>query len=137
MTTTEIIQKQKQIQIMKNSYTIDGRLIDKQRILEALRDTEKFTPRKNEREWTSLLEKFPPKLKEALFKELLMGNSISSIQSGDWPQEWSVVICLTSHIINDFSKKSVAVKYRLLNDPHYWYDEISQTENGVEYLIIT
>lgn len=122
---------------MKNSHTIDGRLIDKRRILEALRDTEKFIPNKNEEGWTSLLKKLPPQLKEELFKELLIGNSISSFQSGNWPQEGSVVICLTSHIINDFSKRSVAVKYRLLNDPHYWYDEISQTGNGVEYLIIT
>jgi hypothetical protein len=122
---------------MKNPHAIDGRLIDKQRILEALRDTEKFSPSKNEKEWISLLEKLPPQLKEALFKELIMGNSISSIQSGDWPQEGSVVICLTSHILNDFSKNSDAVKYRLFNDPHYWYDELSQTENGVEHLIIT
>jgi hypothetical protein len=36
----------------------------------------------------------------------------------------------------DFSTNDFGVKKRVLNDPHYWSEDIYQAVNGIEHLII-
>jgi len=105
--------------------------------MEALDLVEKFVPNKNEKKWFASLSKLPKELREILRKELSLGNKLGSIQSANWPQSGSLVIHLLSHFKSGLPPIDSLVKYEKLNDPHYWYEELSLTENGVEHLLIT
>jgi len=122
---------------MENSYVIDGRDIDKKRIVEAVMDVDNFIPRKKEEKWLHLIKRIPLELRSLLLSELTSDNSVESIQNSNWPQQGSVVVALNQHLKSDASKISSLLKYRILNDPHYWYDEVSQIQDNIEYMIIT
>lgn len=122
---------------MKDSYLIDSHSIDHSRLLQALNDPDKFNATKLEEKWFTIIKKFPKNLRTALLLELNAGNSVTSIQFGNWPQRGSIVICLNSEFKHNFSDKSFGVEYRILNDPHYWNADIHTIVDGVEHLIIT
>lgn len=62
----------------------------------------------------------PPKLKGLLTEEILLGNTISESWAG-----WGRVVRHASRF--RLSRKDVRppLLYSLLNDPHYWYEEVS------------
>jgi hypothetical protein len=122
---------------MISSYTVGLHEINHDRLALALSDMNKFTPTNNEIKWYELLRKLPENLLSALHLEVNSGNSVTSIQFGNWPQSGSIVVSLSQPFKNDFKKKSCGVTYRILNDPHYWQADIHQIVDGVEHLIIT
>jgi hypothetical protein len=123
---------------MKSSkYSIESASLNRDRLIEALQSEHGFVPVKKERDWYALIEKLPIQLRNALLREILAGNSVQSIQYADWPQIGSVVVCLDSIFKNNFKNSQEKVAYRLVNDSHYWREEISLSVNGIEHLIIT
>lgn len=90
-----------------------------------------------EEEPLEILKSIPFELREVLLLELRdFGNYLVSISKGDWPTENSVVVCL-GHNFSEASKvNSDKISWRLLDDPHYCEEEVSQISNGTEFLII-
>jgi hypothetical protein len=117
-------------------YVVDIRSIDPKRLHLALSDIDVFLPSKIEKKWYLPLRKLPKRLQSALLSELELGNQVTSIQFGNWPQAGSVLVCLAAPFKNDYSTEKFGVCYRVVNDPHYWMAEISVSEDGVEYLIV-
>lgn len=122
---------------MDSPILIDEKNLDIQRITEMLNGIKIFEPNNKEKIWYALLRKLPTELSTILLAQLIYGNTINSIQNANWPQNGSIIVCLNSHLTNYASKKFYLAKYRLVNDPHYWYEEVSQIKDGIEYLIIT
>ena len=85
--------------------------------------------------WTKEVDKLPDDLKLILISELRHGNLITSISSTNWPQEGSIVVKLKDRFRKE-SKNIATTKWRLLNDPHYCNEEISQTLENIEFLLI-
>lgn len=121
---------------MKKSATIDFKKIDHVRFIEAIRDAKSSMPTAKESEWFFLIERIPQVFLKVLLYELELGNNIVSIQNGDWPQEGSIVISLSSIFKNKNWENFDGVKYRDMNDPHYWRADISIKIDNVEHLII-
>lgn len=105
--------------------------------MQALNDWDQFVPEKADEKWFSVLGTLPGNLRAALLLELELGNEVRSIECANWPQTGSIFICLKSSFKNKWADNPLGVEYRLINDPHYWYDEISQTAGGVQHLIVT
>lgn len=104
------------------------------RLISALEDAD-FVPEKNEQEWHKIISGLPSGLRTALLAELKLGNCVTSLDM-NWPQAGSIVITLGSSFISKFAKSKLGVKYSKTNDPHYWRQDVSQTVNGVDYLMI-
>lgn len=121
---------------MRCSYIVDGKDIEGSRFVEALIYAKEFKSNKNEKEWQCLADRLPAEPKAILLSELLCGNTIGSIQNANWPQAGSVLVYLDLTLKNGYFDLT-SVKYRFLNDPRYWYEEVTQVKDGVEHLIIT
>lgn len=67
-----------------------------------------------------------PSIKLILEQELALGNTIIETNEG-WPKEKSTFILLK----NPFHKKYslLNLKFRELNDPHYWKEEYQDEDN--------
>jgi hypothetical protein len=87
--------------------------------------------------WLKIFSSLPKGMRKIIFHEISLGNSIVSIGKSEWPNPQSIVVNLE----NRFQEKSrnlvATAKWRLLNDPHYWREEISEVEGESEHLIIT
>lgn len=119
------------------SYVVDEAFIDHDRLRLSISQPDQFKPTKREKKWHSLILKLPQTLLSALLAELKLKNRVRSIQYADWPQKGSVVINLAEPFKNDFLVNDFGVKYRRLNDPHYWIADVHEIVDGVEHLIIT
>lgn len=122
---------------MDNSYVVDFHSNDQGRLILSLTEMEQFVAKKTDEKWFQLIRKLPSGLRAALLSELELGNQIVSIQKSNWPQNGSIMVCLGARFKNDYTKNKFGVNYRLVNDPHYWYDEISQVVDSVTYLVVT
>lgn len=93
--------------------------------------------KKNEKKlpWIQEINRLPYALKQILIKELNLGNSIVSINNSNWPQNGSIVIKFNKSFAKE-SKMAEGTKWRLLDDPHYYKEEISQLINDIEFLLI-
>jgi hypothetical protein len=118
------------------SIAIDNENIDLNHLLMALRNPDGFTPTKQDAKWLPFIKKLPPDLRSIITEEIASGNEISSIQASNWPTNESVFICMTKRFKCDYSNQYPETKYKLINDPHYWIEEIWQTINGVEHILI-
>lgn len=68
-------------------------------------------------------------LAEILKAELAGGNEIAEVSA--WPPKCKTLILLKSRFHKSYEIQNL--KYRKINDPHYWHSEYS-TENGRECL---
>lgn len=87
-------------------------------------------------DWSLIFSRLPCELKEIVLLEIKNGNKITSIQSGNWPSKKSIVVTM----LDRFQKESKSIPktyWRLVNDPHYYREEISQAAENIENLIIT
>lgn len=117
------------------SITVDQKLISSRRLLNALSD-DSFVPSKKEEIWHSLINQLPSSLKVFLRSEIELGNFISSLQYANWPHAGSIVVSLGSPFKSNLSNNFLHLKHRVLNDPHYWKEDVSETNNGIDHLII-
>ncbi|KAB8042315.1 hypothetical protein [Janthinobacterium aquaticum] len=85
--------------------------------------------------WVAEIKKLPYNLLCILLEELKSGNSIISINSSNWPQNGSIVVKLRKGFKKE-NKNIKGTKWRLLNDPHYCNEEITEILNDIEFLII-
>lgn len=104
------------------------------RLICALKNAD-FVPEEDEQEWYKIIRRLPGSLRAALLAELKRGNYETSLNT-DWPQTGSIVITLGSSFKSNFAKSKLGVKKSKTNDPHYWRQDVSQTVNGVDYLMI-
>lgn len=104
------------------------------RLISAHEDAD-FVLKKNEQEWHKIINRLPSGLRAALLAELKLGNCVTSLDM-DWPQTGSIVITLGSSFKFKFAKSKLGVKYSKTNDSHYWRRDVSQTVDGVDYLMI-
>ena len=118
-----------------SSYIIDQHSFSPERLRAALSNDD-FKVRKKEEKWYALIKKLPAGLKSALLAELNVGNYVTSLQYANWPQRGSIFVSLGMPFKIDFSTNDFGVKKRVLNDPHYWSEDIYQAVNGIEYLVI-
>lgn len=121
-----------------NKYSvIDSKEINKNRLLIALRDMSNFLPKSNENDWFNMIAKLPESLRFSLLMEMESGNNISLIQDCDWPKKGSIIVSLTSPFKNNYKNWKNGVEFRVINDPHYWQEDIHVNIDNVEHLIIT
>lgn len=121
---------------MKNrSFVVDQPSVSTERLVQALAE-ENFHVHKKDEKWFRLLEKLPRGLRNALLAELNLGNYVTSLQYSNWPQKDSIIVSLGLPFKLDFTDNAFGVKKRVLNDAHYWNEDIYQTVDGVDYLII-
>ncbi len=85
--------------------------------------------------WIKEINKLPNDLISILENELKHGNLITSISNTNWPNEGSIVVKLKNRFAKE-SKNVESTKWRLLNDPHYCNEEISQILENIEFLLI-
>lgn len=104
------------------------------RLIFALKNTD-FVPEEDEQEWYKILRRLPGSLRTALLAELKRGNHVVLLNT-DWPQTGSIVITLGSSFKSNFAKSKLGVKKSKTNDPHYWRQDVYQTVDGVDYLMI-
>jgi hypothetical protein len=117
------------------SYTIDQKSFSPERLQKALAKSD-FTAKKKEEKWYALVRMLPHGLRSALLAELNSGNFVTSLQYANWPQKGSIFVCLGMPFKVDYSKNNFGVKKRELNDPLYWIQDISETVDGIEYLVV-
>jgi hypothetical protein len=117
------------------SFTADHQSFSPERLTEALSNDD-FMVRKKEERWYALIRKLPKGLQSALLAEINLGNYVTSLQYANWPQKGSILVSLGMPFKIDFSTNDFGVKKRVLNDPHYWSEDIYQAVNGIEHLII-
>ena len=82
------------------------------------------------------MERLPKGIKCALLMELKAGNKITSFQYSNWPQNGSILVSLEMPFKVNFIANDIGLKLRILNDAHYWNQDICQTVEGVDYLLI-
>jgi len=85
--------------------------------------------------WIKEINKLPNDLISTLTNELKYGNLITSISNTNWPHKGSIVVKLKDRFRKE-SKNVGSTKWRLLNDPHYCNEEISQILENIEFLLI-
>lgn len=90
----------------------------------------------NSYEWLRLIQNMPNTLKKILLSELQHKNKIVSISRNDWPNPGSIVINVSDRFQETNRTAYPYTHWRLLNDPHYYREEISESCNGIEYLLI-
>lgn len=86
--------------------------------------------------WLTLARRLPASLQAALITELGAGNQLAGIGSHGWPHDGSIVVTLRDRFSAARQAPPAGVTWRELNDPHYAREELSQTVDAVEYLII-
>jgi len=118
-----------------DSYIIDKHSVSSERIRMALVD-ENFVVKRKEEKWYELMERLPKGIKCALLLELTAGNKINSFQYSNWPQNGSILVSLEMPFKVNFIANDLGLKLRILNDAHYWNQDIYQTVEGVDYLLI-
>lgn len=97
---------------------------------------EQIKNRNSENEpWIEEISKLPDDLTSILINELECGNLITSIGNTNWPHEGSVVITLQNRFRKE-NKNVTGTKWRALHDPHYYNEEISQSLDNIEFLLI-
>ena len=115
------------------TWTAEKINFEKIEILNKIKDLKNF---KNiDEDWLFEINKLPSIIFSILIDELTKGNSIAHINFSNWPTKGSVLICLTEKF-HEINKNKKGTKWMKLNDPHYWDEEISQINKGIEYLLI-
>lgn len=120
-----------------SSWTEDRIEAEQSLIARYLQGPESTTVKEESLGWLNLVKSLPPKLLDVLVLELKSGNKIDSISSSDWPNPGSIVVNLKNRFNTANHNFSPETYWRCLDDPHYCREEISQTANGIEHLIIT
>lgn len=87
--------------------------------------------------WANLFSLLPTGLKNVVLFELLNGNSLVSIGMSGWPNSQSVVVNLKNRFQVASRNLAKAARWRLLNDPHYCNEEISEISESAEHLLIS
>jgi hypothetical protein len=87
-------------------------------------------------DWLKIFSSLPMGLRKIVVSELLLGNSIVSIGKSEWPNPKSIVINLEDRFHENSRNLIATAKWRLLDDPHYCREEISEIEGKTEHLII-
>jgi hypothetical protein len=77
----------------------------------------------------NIINKFSGKLNEILQLELEAGNEIAETYEGDWPYLNSVMIFLNKPFITPIQRDLIDIKFRNVNDPHYWKAEYVDLTN--------
>jgi hypothetical protein len=106
-------------------------------VIAAIKNMDKYSPKMKDAVWLYLLSLLPDDLRQALLYELTSGNKIKNISSTDWPNAGSIVVNVFDRFHQADKYSNSNVKFRVLNDPHYWREELSQTVAGAEHIIIT
>ena len=113
------------------------RIVAEQTKLATQIDAADGTIRRTEPGWLRLAKELPEQLRGALVEELLAGNHLSGIGRTGWPNEGSIVVKLRERFSTARHSRRPDVVWRTLDDPHYCREELSQTVDSVEFLIIT
>ena len=86
--------------------------------------------------WAALARCLPEALRTVLILELRAGNQLRAIGSSGWPAQGSIVVNVSDRFGTAKSGLPQGVSWRAPNDPHYCLEELSQTVNAVEHLIL-
>lgn len=106
------------------------------RLALALTDPQAFAPDRKEQAVVDILQHMPGALRAALLAELGHGNRMVSIDRPDWPASGSVFVCMLGLFHPSTRHLDPRVVWKDVNDPHFWRQELSQSCDGVEHLII-
>lgn len=87
-------------------------------------------------EWIKLFLSLPSGLVKIILHEISKGNFIVSIGKSGWPNPGNIVVNLQDRFHPTSRELVGAAKWRLLNDPHYCREEISESICQTEHLII-
>jgi hypothetical protein len=109
---------------------------EEKRIVEYLKASNLIHSRDDKCGWMTLARAMPDDLGDILVRELESGNAIASISMTDWPHKGSVFVCLKKRFVSDKTTLPDTVRWRNLQNPHYWDEEFSQVVDGTEHLII-
>lgn len=86
--------------------------------------------------WIIIFDELPICLKKIVLFEISNGNNILSVGKTGWPNGQSVVVSLGNRFHAASRIFCKAAIWRLLDDPHYCREEISESMRKTEYLII-
>ena len=85
----------------------------------------------------NLIKKIPNALLEFLRLEIINGNIVTTISCSNWPHEGSIVVNLKYRFKTAKNINQPELEFLILNDIHYWMEQVKQTVNGTDYLLIT
>jgi hypothetical protein len=86
--------------------------------------------------WLRLATRLPAGLRGALTAELRAGNRLAGIGSSGWPGEGSIVVNLAERFTAARRALPPGVRWRRLDDPRYVREELTQTVDTVEFLLV-
>lgn len=87
--------------------------------------------------WLGLARRLPMALRMVLAAELRAGNQLTGIGSAGWPNEGSIVVHLRDRFSTARRALPPGVTWRVLDDPHYAREEMSQKTGADEFLLIS
>ena len=104
------------------------------KILDLLIDPNELTDKAPD--WLRLAKKLPQALFQALIIEMKHGNQLIGIGRGNWPTPGSIIVSIRNAFCEESKNDSPETHWRNINDLHYCREEMSQTYQKVEYLIL-
>jgi hypothetical protein len=110
--------------------------IESQKIKNQIESSVSTTGKETNGGWIGLFHELPLCLKRIILYEISNGNNILRIGKTGWPHPQSVVVSLGNRFHTTSRIFCPNVRWRLLDDPHYCREEISEFMNEIEYLII-
>lgn len=84
----------------------------------------------------AILRAMPDGLRTCLLAELRRGNRLVAVDQPDWPQPGSIFVSLAGVFHPSTRGLSPGVRWRDVNDPRWWREELVQVEAGVEHLVV-
>lgn len=90
----------------------------------------------DEPEWLQLATRLPKALRQVLVAELCAGNRIAGIGALGWPNEGSIVVTMQERFSIARHDSPQEVTWRMLSDPHYAREEVTQRVDSTAFLLI-
>ena len=84
-----------------------------------------------------LINSLPKELLEILRMEIISGNIVTTISGTAWPHLDSIVVNFKYRFKTAQKIKIQNVEFIILNDINYWREQIKQTVQETDYLLIT
>lgn len=84
----------------------------------------------------AILRAMPDGLRTCLLAELRRGNRLVAVDQPDWPQPGSTFVSLAEVFHPSTRSLSPQVRWRDVNDPRWWREELAQEIAGVEHLVV-
>ncbi|UXH80619.1 hypothetical protein [Roseateles amylovorans] len=89
------------------------------------------------RDWIWLVYRLPDGLRQVLLEELDQGNLLVEIGESSWPSPRSIVGTLRDRFHGQGRRWPEGVVWHEVNDPRQWREDVAETRDGQEFLLMT